>query len=139
MIISQITLQVLPRIRYLTLADFFRFAAGDHLTARIADKWTVLVLGLLENGPLRFSALRREIEGVSQKMLTQTLRKLERDGLVNRTVFPVVPPHVEYALTDLGRTLLDPINAIRFWAEENMAEVAQAQQQYDQRLEERAM
>ncbi len=102
---------------------------------RIADKWTVLVFGLLEDGPLRFSALQRGIDGISQKMLTQTLRNLERDGLVNRTVFPVVPPHVEYELTALGRTLSEPIAAIRHWAEENIQDISIAQQRYDKSKE----
>src|SRR5512145_3007998 len=82
---------------------------------RIADKWTVLVLGLLDGGPRRFSDLQRRIDGISQKMLTQTLRELERDGLISRTVYPVVPPHVEYALTPLGRTLHSTIQALVTW------------------------
>jgi DNA-binding HxlR family transcriptional regulator len=100
---------------------------------RIADKWTVLVLGLLEGGTRRFSDLQREIDGISQKMLTQTLRELERDGLVRRTVYPEVPPHVEYDLTELGRTLSEPIAAIRRWAEEHIREVILAQKNYDKR------
>ena len=101
---------------------------------RIADKWTVLVLGLLEGGPRRFSDLQRGIDGVSQKMLTQTLRALERDGLISRTVYPEVPPHVEYALTALGRTLSEPIASVRRWAEEHIREVTFAQQIYDKRV-----
>jgi len=100
---------------------------------RIADKWTVLILGLLEGGPRRFSGLQRGIDGISQKMLTQTLRGLERDGLIRRTVYPVVPPHVEYDLTALGRTLSEPIAAVRRWAEEHIGEVTLAQQIYDKR------
>lgn len=99
----------------------------------IADKWTALIIGLLENGPRRFSALRRGIGGISQKMLTQTLRDLERDGIVSRTVYPEVPPHVEYELTALGRTLSEPIAAVRRWAEEHIGEVTMAQQVYDER------
>jgi len=102
---------------------------------RIANKWTTLIFGLLEGGPQRFSSLRRGIGGISQKMLTQTLRELERDGLVQRTVYPEVPPHVEYALTALGRTLSEPIMALRRWAEEHIAEVTVAHQAYDQRQE----
>ncbi|MCC6261905.1 MAG: helix-turn-helix transcriptional regulator, partial [Anaerolineales bacterium] len=83
---------------------------------RIADKWTTLIIGLLENRPRRFSELKREIEGISQKMLTQTLRGLERDGLVTRTVYAQIPPRVEYELTALGQTLCEPIAAIRHWA-----------------------
>jgi DNA-binding HxlR family transcriptional regulator len=100
---------------------------------RIADKWTVLILGLLEGGPRRFSALQRGINGISQKMLTQTLRELERDGLISRTVYPEVPPHVEYDLTPLGHTLSEPIAAVRRWAEEHIGEVMAAQHIYDDR------
>lgn len=97
----------------------------------IGDKWSVLVIGLLEDEPQRFSELRRAIKGISQKMLTQTLRGLERDGLVSRTVYAEVPPRVEYALTPLGETLIPPISAIRCWAEQHIDEVTQAQRHYD--------
>lgn len=90
---------------------------------------------MLEDGPRRFSALQRGLEGISQKMLTQTLRNLERDGLVSRTVFPEIPPHVEYELTVLGRTLSEPIAVVRGWAEKHMDEVTVAQQIYDKRTE----
>jgi DNA-binding HxlR family transcriptional regulator len=100
---------------------------------RIADKWTALVIGALEDGPRRFSEIQRGIGGISQKMLTQTLRELERDGLVGRTVYAEVPPRVEYALTDLGYTLCEPIAAIRDWAERHIGEVARAQTSYDTR------
>jgi DNA-binding HxlR family transcriptional regulator len=100
----------------------------------IADRWTVLVIGLLEDGPQRFSALQRKIGGVSQKMLTQTLRELERSGLVSRTVYAEVPPRVEYALTALGETLCAPIKAIRDWAESNIDAVNHAQAAYDKRV-----
>jgi DNA-binding HxlR family transcriptional regulator len=98
---------------------------------RIADKWTVLVVILLESDVKRFSQLRREIEGISQKMLTQTLRGLERDGLVTRKVYATVPPHVEYALTPLGHTLKDLLYAIKTWSETNIEAVLKAQKQYD--------
>ena len=98
---------------------------------RIGDKWTALIIGLLEEGPLRFSELQRSIGGISQKMLTQTLRNLERDGLVERTLYPEVPPRVEYALTPLGETLCTPIAAIRHWAEAHIGEVTAAQTVYD--------
>src|ERR1700681_1668310 len=84
---------------------------------RIADKWTALIIQILAQGTMRYAALQREIGGISQKMLTQTLRNLERDGLVQRTVHPVVPPKVEYALTPLGRSLKKPLQAICCWAE----------------------
>ncbi len=99
---------------------------------RIADKWTTLVIGILASSDaVRFSELRRAIEGISQKMLTQTLRDLERDGLVTRTVFAVVPPRVEYSLTPLGRTLGEPLNALHNWASEHMTHIREAQQRFD--------
>jgi len=100
---------------------------------RIGDKWSSLIVGLLEEGPMRFSDLQRAIGGITQKMLTQTLRSLERDGLVKRTVYPEVPPHVEYQLTDLGATLIEPLAVLRDWAQTNIAKVALAQQAYDAR------
>lgn len=98
---------------------------------RIADKWTVLVVSSLEGGTKRFSTLRREIGGVSQKMLTQTLRGLERDGLVTRTIYPAVPPKVEYSLTSLGRTLVVLLDTVRVWSEAHIEEVLKAQATYD--------
>jgi DNA-binding HxlR family transcriptional regulator len=97
----------------------------------IADRWTALVIGLLEDEPKRFSVLQRGIGGISQKMLSQTLRQLERNGLVTRTVYAEVPPRVEYELTLLGKTLCAPIAAIRDWAETNIDQVAAAQEAYD--------
>ncbi len=98
---------------------------------RIADKWTVLVLGLLETETKRFSTLQRQIGGISQKMLTQTLRGLERDGLIARTVYPEVPPRVEYAITPLGKTLVGLLAALRVWSETHIEEVQEAQNRYD--------
>ncbi|TML05347.1 MAG: helix-turn-helix transcriptional regulator [Actinobacteria bacterium] len=98
---------------------------------RIADRWTALVVGRLEEGTQRFSELQREIGGVSSKMLSQTLRSLERDGLVERTVHPVVPPHVEYRLTPLGETLTEPLAAVREWAEAHIEAVEAAQERYE--------
>jgi len=98
---------------------------------RIADKWTVLIVGALENKTKRFGELRREIGGVSQKMLTQTLRGLERDGLVTRVVYASVPPKVEYSLTELGRTLVRTLEAIRDWSEKNIEDVLKARENYD--------
>lgn len=100
---------------------------------RVADKWSVLVIGLLKDQPRRFSELHRGIEGVSQKMLTQTLRNLERDGLIDRTVYAQVPPRVDYNLTMLGKTLGSLILQICDWAEENIDEVTAAQIAYDRR------
>jgi len=90
---------------------------------RIADKWTALVIQILARGTMRYAALQREIGGISQKMLTQTLRSLERDGLVRRTVHPVVPPKVEYSLTRLGRTLIEPLQALCRWSEKHLTEL----------------
>jgi len=98
---------------------------------RVADKWTVLVLGLLIEGPIRFNRLRRAVEGISQKMLSQTLKGLERDGLVSRKAFATVPVTVEYAITPLGRTLATTLEALRVWAETHTEEVIANQQRYD--------
>jgi DNA-binding HxlR family transcriptional regulator len=98
---------------------------------RIGDRWTVLVVGVLADGEARFSELGRRIEGVSKKMLTQTLRGLERDGLVRRTVHPEVPVRVVYALTDAGRTLCEPLRALQEWSITHLGHVAASQQAYD--------
>jgi DNA-binding HxlR family transcriptional regulator len=98
---------------------------------RIGDKWTVLVVLLLSNGPLRFTELRDGIGRVAPKVLTQTLRRLERDGLLTREVFAEVPPRVEYTLTPMGRSLISPISAVTEWAETHMPAISQAQQHYD--------
>lgn len=102
---------------------------------RVADKWSLLAIAHLERRTLRFSELRRLIEGVSQRMLTVTLRQLERDGLVRRTVYPVVPPRVEYELTELGATLHTTIQALVDWAEGHQHEIAKARADYDSRQE----
>ena len=101
------------------------------LLDRISDKWVSLVLVALADGPRRYNDLARTIAGVSQKMLTQTLRSLERDGLVSRTVTPAVPVRVDYDLTPLGRTLLPVMRAIKVWAEAHIEEVESARAQYD--------
>lgn len=90
---------------------------------RIADKWTALIIQVLAQGTKRYALLHREIGGISQKMLTQTLRSLERDGLVKRTVHPVIPPKVEYALTRLGRTLIEPLRGLCRWSEKYLPEL----------------
>lgn len=102
---------------------------------RIGDKWSVYVIHMLGGGTMRFSELRRGIEGISQRMLTVTLRGLERDGLVTRTVYAVVPPRVDYALTPLGETLLSAICALFGWAEEHRADIDAARAHYDRREE----
>ncbi|WP_155342199.1 winged helix-turn-helix transcriptional regulator [Acrocarpospora corrugata] len=98
---------------------------------RIADKWSLLVIALLDQRSLRFTELRRTIDGVSQRMLTRTLRQLERDGLVSRTVYPAVPPRVDYALTPMGVTLHHTIRALVTWTEEHQNEIAHARAAYD--------
>ena len=103
------------------------------LLDRIADKWTFLLLGTLADGPMRFNALKRHIEGVSQKMLSQTLRQMERDGLVSRTVEPTVPVTVIYEITPLGMTLVTAMQPVIDWAETHMTQVAEAQMAYDDR------
>ncbi len=100
---------------------------------RVGDKWSVLVVVLLKDGRLRFSDLRRSVEGISQRMLTHTLRQLERDGLVERTVYPSVPMRVEYALTALGETLIGPLEALAQWAESHRAVILSARAAYDRR------
>jgi DNA-binding HxlR family transcriptional regulator len=101
------------------------------LLARIGDKWTVLVVSTLANGSKRFNELRREIPSVSQRMLTLTLRNLERDGLVSRTVTPTIPPRVDYELTELGHSLVSPLHAIEVWALEHVSDIHEAQARFD--------
>jgi DNA-binding HxlR family transcriptional regulator len=101
---------------------------------QIADKWSMLVLYALEPGPQRFNALKRRLEGVTQKALTQTLRRLERNGLIARRVIAASPVAVEYAITDLGRTLLAPFRALYAWTKDHLADVAAAQAAFDARL-----
>ena len=105
----------------------------SEILARVGDKWTVLVVSLLGGGPMRFSELRRTIDGISQKMLTTTLRGLERDGFCTRKVFPTVPPRVEYELTELGRDLLVPVKALGDWAVANRQRVDAARRRFDAR------
>jgi DNA-binding HxlR family transcriptional regulator len=101
------------------------------VVTRIGDRWTLLVLYALEPGTLRFHEMRRIVDGISQKMLTHTLRNLERDGLVVRTVYPEIPPKVEYSLTDLGRGLSTRVAEIRTWAYAHMNDIEAARETYD--------
>ena len=104
----------------------------DDLIGRVADKWTMLVLEVLaEKGELRFTRLGELVEGISQKMLTETLRQMERDGLITRTIHPVVPPKVEYKLTDLGLSLGAAFCGVWVWAAENLQRVEQARREFD--------
>ena len=105
--------------------------AISELLARVGDKWTVLVVTTLGNGPKRFNELRRTLGSISQRMLTLTLRALERDGLVTRTVFPTVPPRVEYELTRLGKSLLAPVSGLGLWARQNRGAIDAARSKFD--------
>ncbi|WP_028002869.1 MULTISPECIES: winged helix-turn-helix transcriptional regulator [Sinorhizobium] len=98
---------------------------------RIADKWSLYIFVALRDGPVRFNELRRQIDGISQRMLTITLRQLERDGLISRTLFPTIPPRVDYELTAVGRTLLAPVMALVTWADSNRDVIEKARQRYD--------
>jgi DNA-binding HxlR family transcriptional regulator len=105
--------------------------AVSEVLARVGDKWTVLVVSTLGDGPKRFNELRKALGSISQRMLTLTLRGLERDGLVTRTVFPTVPPRVEYALTRLGRSLLEPVSELGLWARKNRGTIEAARARFD--------
>jgi DNA-binding HxlR family transcriptional regulator len=105
--------------------------AVSDVLQRIGDKWSILVVGRLGGGPMRFNELRTVIGGISQKMLTTTLRNLERDGFVTRTAFATIPPRVDYELTDLGRELLVPVNALGDWARDNIVRIDAARAKFD--------
>jgi DNA-binding HxlR family transcriptional regulator len=109
--------------------------AISDVLARVGDKWSVLVVTRLGSGAMRFNELRRSIGGISQRMLTLTLRGLERDGLVTRTVFPTIPPRVDYELTDLGRGLSQPVLALGGWAMAHQTEIEDARARFDRRNE----
>jgi DNA-binding HxlR family transcriptional regulator len=119
-----------------TLANHEDTAQCEHISrmlARISDKWSMLVVRVLGRGPCRFNALRREVGEISQKVLASTLRDLEENGFVSRTVTPVTPPQVEYALTDLGREFLHPVQALAEWVLENSARMDAARIAYAKR------
>ena len=105
------------------------------ILARVGDKWSVFVIRLLGDGPLRFNEIKRKVDGISQRMLTLTLRGLERDGLVTRTVYPTIPPRVDYELTDLGRGLWQPVEALGKWANDHQVEIKAARTRFDERNE----
>ncbi len=107
--------------------------AMSDILKRIGDKWSVMIVGSLREGPVRFNGLRRQIDGISQRMLTLSLRNLERDGLVIRTLYPQIPPRVEYELTPLGQTLLPVIGALWEWAVEHHDDIGAARGAYDRR------
>ncbi len=108
--------------------------AVSEILQRVGDKWTVLVVDKLGGGPMRFNELRAAVGGISQKMLTTTLRGLERDGFVTRTVFATIPPRVDYELTELGRELLVPVKGLAEWAMANMGRVNEARRRFDGEL-----
>jgi len=103
---------------------------------RIADKWTVLIVGALMHDTKRFGVLRKDIEGISQKMLTQTLRGMERDGLINRKAYPTIPPKVEYSLTETGKSMIKILLDIKEWSEDNVEYILTSRKTYDLRLTE---
>ncbi|MDB5686156.1 MAG: hypothetical protein JWR77_745 [Rhizorhabdus sp.] len=103
------------------------------ILVRVGDKWTVMVVGVLSQGTRRYSEIARTIDGISQRMLTLTLKGLERDGLVTRTLYPTIPPRVDYALTDRGRTLIAPLTALRSWAADNRASIEVSRRIFDAR------
>ena len=105
--------------------------AVSEVLSRVGDKWTILVVGELGQGRKRFNEIRRALGSISQRMLTLTLRGLERDGLVTRTVFPTVPPRVDYELTKLGRSLLEPVSGIGLWARQNREHIEEARRRFD--------
>ena len=100
---------------------------------RIGDKWTVLVVGALNDGPLRYNEVRRAVDGISQRMLTLTLKGLERDGLVHRTMYPTIPPRVDYELTKLGKTLMGPLQSLYGWAVKHRPAILAARTKFEER------
>jgi DNA-binding HxlR family transcriptional regulator len=126
-----------PELRELGGADaYLRDCASRDVLDLLSSKWVCLVIGALAPGPMRFGALRRRLDGITQKMLTRTLRDLERSGLVDRKVFPTTPPQVEYGLTPLGENVGVLMGAIRSWAEEHMGDISRARERYDARAAE---
>src|SRR4030088_2886079 len=107
--------------------------ALSSILALIGDKWTVLIVVLLGDGPKRFNEIKRMVSGISQRMLTFTLRGLERDGLVTRTVFPTIPPRVDYELTDLGSTLWEAVEPLSSWARAHLREILKSRKQFDEK------
>ena len=124
---TQVGTLVLPR----NLHEPEDCRAVSEVLSRVGDKWTVLVVTTLGDGPKRFNELRKALGSISQRMLTLTLRALERDGLVTRTVFPTIPPRVDYELTRLGRSLLDPVSGLGLWARKNRSAIQSARQRFD--------
>ena len=128
---TQVTVIDTPRLDH--KSSDCRAVSG--VLARVGDKWSVLIVALLGDGPKRFNEIKRMVGGISQRMLTLTLRGLERDGLVTRTVFPTVPPRVDYELTELGRSLWVPVGALGAWARAHQPQIEAARQQFDARAD----
>jgi len=107
--------------------------AVSSVLARVGDKWSVLIIVMLGDGPKRFNEIKRAVGGISQRMLTLTLRGLERDGLVTRTIFPTIPPRVDYELTRLGRSLWAAVEPLGLWAQGHVKDIHKAQEKFDQK------
>jgi DNA-binding HxlR family transcriptional regulator len=133
---TEVTIDRLRPVEATPLADHQDCRRISQVLARVGDKWTVLIVRSLGEGPKRFNVLKREIGGISQRMLTLTLKSLERDGMVTRTVTPSIPPRVDYALTDLGHSLLTPVGALAAWALANIARIDAARERFDRRTAE---
>ncbi|WP_327044334.1 helix-turn-helix transcriptional regulator [Microbispora sp. NBC_01189] len=124
----------MSRLRPRGAADaYLRDCASRKVLDSIANKWTCLLVDALRDGPVRFGALRRRLDGITQKSLTQTLRVMERDGMVIRTVYPTIPPRVEYELSDLGHSLVVLMEGIRMWSETHVGEIEAARAAFDSR------
>ncbi|GIH75090.1 winged helix-turn-helix transcriptional regulator [Planobispora longispora] len=115
---------------------YLRGCASRTVLEALANKWTCLLIDALRHGPLRFGVLRRKLDGITQKSLTQTLRVMERDGIVIRTVYPTIPPRVEYELSDLGRSVAGLMEGVKRWSEEHVDEILTAREAYDLRAQE---
>jgi len=129
-----------PQVKLVAFDDAAKGAAHckalGRIFGRIADKWTIVVVGVLSHGPMRFNALQRSIPGISHRMLTLTLRGLERDGLVKRTAFATIPPRVDYELTEAGHSLKEPLKTLAAWARSHQDGIEAAQRQFDDRQNE---
>ena len=121
-----------------SIEKFHAQCPSRELFDQIADKWSMMILAVLADGPLRFNAIKRGLEGITQKALTQTLRKLERNGIISRNVIATSPVAVEYEITPLGRTLIGPFKALYLWTKEKMPEVEAARAAFDERMNENA-
>ncbi|KAA9373507.1 helix-turn-helix domain-containing protein [Microbispora amethystogenes] len=127
----------MSRLRPRGAADaYLRDCASRKVLDSIANKWTCLLVDALRDGPVRFGALRRRLDGITQKSLTQTLRAMERDGMVVRTMYPTIPPRVEYELSDLGHSLVVLMEGIRTWSETHVGEIEAARAAFDSRAAE---